>query len=107
MHFVKGHAAGLLLYSLCALVEMIFHSSDINGTEPQLVKILQDILIEISAPGPRWLAAHILSSFEFYGFPNKIGKAIGKALKETEHADMQFFFSNGASLTVHRVILAI
>ncbi|GLT81074.1 hypothetical protein SLA2020_524800 [Shorea laevis] len=97
----------LLLYSLCGLAELVFHSGDINHTEPQLVKILQDVLINISAPGPRCLAAHLLSSFGFYGFPNKIGKAIGKALKETDHADMQFLFTNGASLTVHRVILAV
>lgn len=97
----------LLLYSLCGLTELVHHFGDVNHDEAQSIKTLKDVLINTSAPGPRWVAANILSLFGFYGFPNKVVTGIGKAHNETEHADMQFLFTNGGSVTVHRVILAV
>lgn len=97
----------LLLYSLCGLAELVYNYGHVSHSKAQPIKALQDVLMNSSAPGPRWYAAHILSSFGCYGFPNKISACIGQALKETEHADMQFLFANGASVTVHRVILAV
>ncbi|XWS27510.1 hypothetical protein CRYUN_Cryun26dG0121000 [Craigia yunnanensis] len=68
---------------------------------------IQDVLDNVSAPGPRWLAAHILSYFGVYGFPNKHYKGFGKALVDKEHTYLQLFFANGESVSAHRIILIV
>ncbi|OMO65822.1 BTB/POZ-like protein [Corchorus capsularis] len=97
----------LLFYSLWALAELVQHSSDINYTNSNLVKIVQDVIDNVSAPGPRWFAAHILSYFGVYGFPNKHDKGFGKALEDKDQTDVQLLFANGESVRAHGVILAV
>ncbi|EOY13801.1 BTB/POZ domain-containing protein, putative isoform 1 [Theobroma cacao] len=97
----------LLFYSLWGLAELVQHSSDINHTKSHLVETVQDVLHNVSASGPRWFAAYILSYFGVYGFPNKHDKGFGKALEDKEHTDVQLFFANGESVSAHGVILAV
>lgn len=107
----------LLLYSLWGLAELI-HSGSIRNnldifagqvdyTEAQFVSMLQEICSGTSAPGLKWYAAYLLSYFGLYGFPCKLGRRIGKALNENEHADMQLILTKGDSMSVHGVVLAI
>ncbi|XVE52868.1 hypothetical protein DITRI_Ditri02bG0159100 [Diplodiscus trichospermus] len=97
----------LLFYSLWGLAELVKHSSDINHTKSHTVKTVQDVLDNVSAPGPRWLAAHILSYFGVYGFPNKHDKGFAKALEDKEHSDLQLLFANGDCVSAHKIILAV
>ncbi|XP_022734845.1 BTB/POZ domain-containing protein At1g04390 isoform X2 [Durio zibethinus] len=97
----------LLFYSLWGLAELVQHSSDRNHTKSHLVKTVQDVLDNVYAPGPRWLAAHILSYFGVYGFPSKHDKGFVKALEDKEHTDLQLFFANGDSVSAHKIILAV
>ncbi|XP_065865436.1 BTB/POZ domain-containing protein At1g04390 isoform X2 [Euphorbia lathyris] len=107
----------LLLYSLWGLSELI-HSGKISNnsdifagpaeyTEAQLVSTLQEICSGTSLPGTKWYAALILNYFGIYGFPCKLGRCIGKAFNMNEYADMQLNLSNGDSLSVHGVLLAV
>lgn len=97
----------LLFYSLWGLAELVQHSSDSNHTKSHLVKTAQDVLGNVCAPGPRCLAAHILSYFGVYGFSNKHDKGLLQALKDKEHTDLQLFFTNGNSVSAHKIILAV
>ncbi|XWS10291.1 hypothetical protein CRYUN_Cryun39dG0063200 [Craigia yunnanensis] len=97
----------LLFYSLWGLAELVQHSSDKNHTNSHLVKMVQDVLNNVSAPGPRWLAAHILSYFGVYGFPNKHDKGFVRALEDKEHTDLQLLFANGDYVSAHKIILAV
>ncbi|XVF79405.1 hypothetical protein PTKIN_Ptkin14bG0219700 [Pterospermum kingtungense] len=94
----------LLFYSLWGLAELVQHSSD---NVSHLVTMAQDVLDNVSAPGPTWLAAHILNYFGVYGFPNKHEKGFLGALEDKEHTDLQLFFTNGDSLSAHKIILAV
>lgn len=97
-----------LLFSLWGLAELMHHAGQVDYNEAQLVSELQGICSDdTSTPGPRWYAAYILSYFGFYGFPNKIGKRIGKALNEKELSDLELILTNGEPLSVHGVILAV
>ncbi|KAA8527155.1 hypothetical protein F0562_008616 [Nyssa sinensis] len=106
----------LLLFGLWGLAELIHHSgcvkshsdilsSQMEYSEAQLVSELQEICADTLTPGPKWFAAYILSYFGLYGFPNKLGKRIGKALNEKEQANLELILTNGESLSVHGVIL--
>ncbi|MBA0875206.1 hypothetical protein Goshw_027857 [Gossypium schwendimanii] len=99
----------LLFYSLWGLAELVQHSSDIDHShiKSNLIKTVQGVLDNVSAPGPRWLAANILSYFGVYGFPNKHDKGFGRALEDKEHTDLQLLFANGESVSVHKIILAV
>ncbi|MBA0843989.1 hypothetical protein Goarm_001125 [Gossypium armourianum] len=99
----------LLFYSLWGLAELVQHSSDIDHShiKSNLIKTVQEVLDNVSAPGPRWLAANILSYFGVYGFPNKHDKGFGRALEDKEHTDLQLLFANGESVSVHKIILAV
>ncbi|XP_012463207.1 BTB/POZ domain-containing protein At1g04390 isoform X1 [Gossypium raimondii] len=99
----------LLFYSLWGLAELVQHSSDIDHShiKSNLIKTVQEVLDNISAPGPRWLAANILSYFGVCGFPNKHDKGFGRALEDKEHTDLQLLFANGESVSVHKIILAV
>ncbi|KAL7217359.1 hypothetical protein ACSBR1_029123 [Camellia fascicularis] len=97
-----------LLFSLWGLAELMHHAGQVDYNEAQLVSELQGICSDdTSTPGPRWYAAYILSYFGFYGFPNKIGKRIGKALNEKELSDLELILTNGEPLSVHGVILTV
>ncbi|TYG87041.1 hypothetical protein ES288_A13G180900v1 [Gossypium darwinii] len=99
----------LLFYSLWGLAELVQHSSDTDHShiKSNLIKTVQEVLDNVSAPGPRWLAANILSYFGVYGFPNKHDKGFGRALEDKEHTDLQLLFANGESVSVHKIILAV
>ncbi|KAH1032805.1 hypothetical protein J1N35_044979 [Gossypium stocksii] len=99
----------LLFYSLWGLAELVQHSSGIDHShiKSNLIKTVQEVLDNVSAPGPRWLAANILSYFGVYGFPNKHDKGFGRALEDKEHTDLQLLFANGESVSVHKIILAV
>lgn len=108
----------LLLYSLWGLVELIKYSGGIKNNPdifaaqmtcpmPELVCKLQDICSDKRTPTLRWSAAYVLSYFEFYGFPSKLGKRIGKALNDKDQTDTRLILTNGECLSVHGVILAI
>ncbi|KAK8261401.1 hypothetical protein V6Z12_D13G184700 [Gossypium hirsutum] len=99
----------LLFYSLWGLAELVQHSSDIDHShiKSNLIKTVQEVLDNVSAPGPRWLAANILSYFGVYGFPNKHDKGFGRALEDKEHTDLQLLFANGESVSVHKIILSV
>ncbi|XP_062168769.1 BTB/POZ domain-containing protein At1g04390 isoform X3 [Alnus glutinosa] len=107
-----------LLYSLWVLAELMHNSGSARNildifagemayTEAELVSKLQEICINTSTPGLRWFAAYVLSYFGAYGFPSKIGKRIGKGLNEKEYVDMHLILTNGDSLSVHGVVLAV
>ncbi|XP_028760602.1 BTB/POZ domain-containing protein At1g04390 isoform X2 [Neltuma alba] len=109
----------LLFYGLWGLAEMVHQSAplqnnsrisivDIEYFEAQLVRKLLEICSNASfTHGLRWYAAYILSHFGFYGFPNELGKRVGRCLNEKEYADIQLFLANGNTLSVHGVILAV
>ncbi|XP_031248917.1 BTB/POZ domain-containing protein At1g04390 [Pistacia vera] len=108
----------LLLYGLWALAELVhlsgclkdnrdIYCDEVNSKEVPLVSILQEICNDASSDGPKWFAAYILSQFGFYGFPSKLGKRMGKALNEDEHADIQFILTDGETLSVHSVVLVV
>ncbi|KAK8542817.1 hypothetical protein V6N13_136636 [Hibiscus sabdariffa] len=99
----------LLFYCLWGLAVLVQHSSDMDHTriKSHLIKTLQEVLDNVSAAGPRWLASYILSYFGVYGFPNKHGKGFGKALQDKEHTDLELFFANGESVSVHKIVLAV
>lgn len=101
----------LLLYGLWALAELVHQFcsvslDEVKYKEAELFSMLEDIYNDTSANGPRWFAAFILSHFGFYGFPSKIGKRIGKALKMEELVDMRLILASGEVLSVHGVVLA-
>ncbi|KAI3883465.1 hypothetical protein MKW92_005551 [Papaver armeniacum] len=110
----------LLFYGLWGLAELISNSirnseeisdqltvgTSFKGSEIQvLVDELQKIFDKSFSSGCRWYSAYILSFFGIYGFPDRIGHRLGKALHEKEHADILLRLSNGESLSVHGVIL--
>lgn len=108
----------LLLYSLVGLAELILqlgpltNERDISSllvgfTEDELISQLQDICSGSSSPGLKWYAAYILSLLGLYGFPSKFGNKIGRALDERDYSDLRFIHTNGKSLNVHGVILAV
>ncbi|PON77194.1 Voltage dependent potassium channel [Parasponia andersonii] len=108
----------LILCSLWGLAELMKQSgymrnnleisfSGVMYNVAELLNNLQDACINMSTPGVRWFATYALSSLGLYGFPNKFGKRIGKALSENYHADMRLILTNGECLSVHSVILAI
>ncbi|KAJ6753388.1 hypothetical protein OIU79_026257 [Salix purpurea] len=107
----------LLLYGLWGLAELLHYGSisknfdifsgQVEYTEAQFVRMLQEICSDNSALGLKWNAAYILSYFGFYGFPSKLGRRIGKALDENEFADTRLILAKGESMSVHGVILAI
>ncbi|KAE8733663.1 hypothetical protein F3Y22_tig00001120pilonHSYRG00349 [Hibiscus syriacus] len=99
----------LLFYSLWGLALFLQHSSAIDHThiKSHLIKTVQEVLDNVSATGPRWLAANILSFFGVYGFPGKQDRGSGKALEDKEHTDLQLFFANGESVSVHKIVLAV
>jgi hypothetical protein len=107
-----------LLYSLWVLAELMHNSGSGRNildvfagetvyTEAELVSKLQKICIDTSTPGLRWYAAYVLSYFGAYGFPSKIEKRIGKGLNEKEYVDVHLILTNGDSLSVHGVVLAV
>ncbi|KAI3840640.1 hypothetical protein MKX03_004652 [Papaver bracteatum] len=110
----------LLFYGLWGLAELISNSirnseevsdqltvgTSFKGSEIQvLVDELQKIFDKSFSSGCRWYSAYILSFFGIYGFPDRIGHRLGKALHEKEHADILLRLSNGESVSVHGVIL--
>ncbi|KAJ7981997.1 BTB/POZ domain protein [Quillaja saponaria] len=107
----------LLLYSLWSLAELLHHyglrdnlgiiADEMAYAEANLVRELQEISSNSYAPGLRWYAAYILSYFGFYGFPNKIGKRVGKSFNKKKHADAQFIHPNGHVLSVHCVVISV
>jgi len=107
----------LLLYGLWGLAELLHYGSisknvdifsgQVEYTEAQFVRMLQEICSDNSALGLKWNAAYILSYFGFYGFPCKLGRRIGKALDENEFADTRIILAKGESMSVHGVVLAI
>ncbi|KAJ0975788.1 hypothetical protein J5N97_017753 [Dioscorea zingiberensis] len=66
---------------------------------------LQCVLSKNFSPGIKWYATYVLSFFNFYGFPSKLGKRIEGTFGQNELADLQFILSNGQVLRVHSVIL--
>lgn len=106
----------ILFYSLRALSQLIGfsnfvydhtkESSNKHSEAQELISNLQYILSSTFGPGPRWFAAYILSFFGLYGFANKLGRRMEKALYEQELADVELLLMNGQSYTVHGAILA-
>ncbi|KAK9141327.1 hypothetical protein Scep_011008 [Stephania cephalantha] len=112
-----------LFFSLCGLSELIHHSTflrnhgektsglvvddmEIGGSDAhRLVQSLHDICHDTFSSGVVCFATYILSFFGLYGYPSRLGKRIGKALKEIELADVQFRLVSGETLEVHGVIL--
>ncbi|XP_062115835.1 BTB/POZ domain-containing protein At1g04390-like [Humulus lupulus] len=108
----------LMLYTLWGIAELIKHSGYmVNNQEitfgrikysvAELPNNLQEVCINTYSPGVRWFASYVLSSFGLYGFPNKLGKRIGKALCENYHADIKFVLASGECVSAHGVILAV
>lgn len=107
----------LMLYSLWGLSELIrsgkiSNNSDIFSgtaeyTKAQFVSTLHEICTGTSSVGTKWYAALILNYCGQYGFPCKLGRCIGKAFNMNEYADMRLGLSNGESLSVHGVVLAV
>ncbi|KAJ7948903.1 BTB/POZ domain protein [Quillaja saponaria] len=108
----------LLLYSLWGLTELLRYSGSVRDNlgigademayvEAQLVSELQEICSNAYAPGLKWYASYILSYFGFYGFPNKLGKRVGKSFNEKEDADVRLILASGHLLSVHNVILSV
>ncbi|XP_030495521.2 BTB/POZ domain-containing protein At1g04390 isoform X1 [Cannabis sativa] len=108
----------IMLYSLWGLAELIKHSGyAVNNQEiscgsmkysvTELLNNLHEVFIDTYSSGVRWFASYVLSSFGLYGFPNKLGKRIGKALGENYHADIKLVLASGECLSVHGVILAV
>ncbi|OAY77740.1 BTB/POZ domain-containing protein, partial [Ananas comosus] len=106
----------ILFYSLRALSQLIGfsnlvydhtkESSNKHSEAQELISNLQYILSSTFGRGPRWFAAYILSFFGLYGFANKLGRRMEKALYEQELADVELVLMNGQSYTVHGAILA-
>ncbi|KAK2971978.1 hypothetical protein RJ640_004998 [Escallonia rubra] len=108
----------LLLYGLWGLAELIRQSGSVKNhahvfanqmdyTSAQLVSQLEEICIcdDSYAPGSRWFAAYLLSYFGVYGFPSKLGKRIGEALKENQHTDLKLILRDQEAFNVHGVIV--
>ncbi|KAL8126612.1 BTB/POZ domain-containing protein At1g04390 isoform X3 [Apium graveolens] len=119
-HVTKGWEGQdmLLLFGLWALTELLHYLNlqKNNGevsigwmdySESQLVSQLKVVLNGSYAPGPKWYAAYALSFFGHYGFPNKHGPAISKALVDSEHTDLKLVLMNNESVSVHAVILMV
>lgn len=88
------------------IISTDYISSNISGgLVESLFKCLSSTLDNNFSPGIRWYAQYVLSFFGLYGFPNKLGKRMGKALDESELADLQFLLSSGQRLSVHGAIL--
>ncbi|KFK42779.1 hypothetical protein AALP_AA1G038200 [Arabis alpina] len=107
-----------LLYSLLALAELVNHSlNEQNHAEEfslkrekvkdRLCNTLQEIRDATYGSGPRWYAAHILSYFGYYGFQHKLGKRLMGAYEDEKCSDMRLLFSNGNSVSVNKIILAV
>lgn len=108
----------LLLFGLWGLAELLHHSisgkndADVSVSrrdycETEVVSQFQEICSGPYAPGPRWFAAYALSYFGHYGFPDKLGQVISKALTEIEHNDLKLVLTNQESVSVHAVILMV
>ncbi|KAK3042586.1 hypothetical protein RJ639_000838 [Escallonia herrerae] len=100
----------LLLYGLWGLAELIRQSGSVKNhahTSAQLVSQLEEICIcdDSYAPGSRWFAAYLLSYFGLYGFPTKLGKRIGEALKEKKHTDLKLILRDQEAFSVHGIIV--
>lgn len=90
----QKNSIGKVHCALCEISEVQF-----------LVANLQYVLSKNYSPGTKSYAAYVLSFFNFYGFPSKLGKRLERTLGENELADLQFVFSNGQVLNAHSVIL--
>ncbi|XP_062115838.1 BTB/POZ domain-containing protein At1g04390 isoform X2 [Humulus lupulus] len=108
----------LMLYSLWGLAELIKHSGQVVNNQEiscgrmkcsvaELLNNLQEVCTNTYSPGVQWFASYVLSSFGLYGFPNKLGKRIGKALRENYHTDIRLMLASGECLSAHGVILAV
>ncbi|KAL5703355.1 hypothetical protein ACHQM5_028456 [Ranunculus cassubicifolius] len=102
----------LVFFGLWALIELIQDSIYVTNLDEvsggSSVQTLVDNLQEIcGSPGVKWCAAYILSFFGSYGFPNRFGKRIRKALDENEVADIHLRLHSGECLKVHSVILKV
>lgn len=119
-----GHSADwegeeiLLLLGLWCLAELVWHSGSsedrvvlsnylVGVNEAQFVEELQQICYKMSSPGSRWYAAYILWNLGFYGFPNKFGQRIQKALNEDQNSDLELILASQESIYVHGVILSV
>ncbi|CAH9145185.1 unnamed protein product [Cuscuta epithymum] len=117
-----GHSADwegeemLLLLGLWCLAELVGQSGSYvalpkylkgaNGA--QFVEELQHICCESSSPGSRWYAAYILRCFGLWGFPNKFGQRIRKALDNKDlMPDLELTHWCHSSFHVHGVILSV
>lgn len=99
--------ADLIKYSVCIRNNLDIFTSQMTCTIAELVCKLQNICIDKTTPELRWSAAYILSYLGFYGFPCKLGNRIGKSLNDMDHTDTRLIPTNGESLSVHSVVLAI
>ncbi|XP_010552398.1 PREDICTED: BTB/POZ domain-containing protein At1g04390 isoform X2 [Tarenaya hassleriana] len=108
----------LLLYSLWAVAEMLYHSgyeqnhleeffTKRKSVKDQLCATLEEIRDGIYGLGPRWYSAHILSYFGCYGFRSKLGKRLMRAFNDEACSDMLLVFASEKNVSVHRVILAV
>lgn len=106
-----------LLLALWSLAELI-NSHEMEGFELDIFagqdiyskkQFIEDILlisVDTTSSGLRWYCSYLLSFFEFYGFPSKLGKTIA-SFHEKDYGDMRLVLRDGQSLNVHKVILLI
>ncbi|KAF8413454.1 hypothetical protein HHK36_001441 [Tetracentron sinense] len=114
----------LLFFSLWGQAELIRHCSfvrnhsevtsgqaigivELESSETQILLLRLKEICGTFGSGPKWYAAYILSCFGVYGFPNKLGKRIGKALNEKELADVNLILMGEECLRVHGVVLMV
>ncbi|XP_051128689.1 BTB/POZ domain-containing protein At1g04390 isoform X2 [Andrographis paniculata] len=107
---------GLLLYSLWILGQLLHHSphlkihlsdGQLDFSEAKLIQNLQEICRSKNSQGSKWYAAYMLSYFELYGFPSRLGNRIGELLGEREDSDLKLDIVDEESVFVHEVILTV
>lgn len=97
----------ILVYALQVLSVVVKYCDNVTDLTAEICRMLRNVLDDVSASGPKWLAAHILSTFGFYGFPSVPERSIGRAFESKELIDLELMLRNGESVGVHRVILAV
>ncbi|VFQ69077.1 unnamed protein product [Cuscuta campestris] len=109
----------LLLLGLWCLAELVVHSGSHDddhavmskhlegGNDALFIEELQQICYQNLYPGPRWYASYILWHLGLYGFANRFGQRICKALNEDIMPDLELIHGNQGSFFVHSVILSV
>ena len=97
----------ILLYSLQALSQLLPSVDSPLSIDHTLFSTLKHIAGDNCVDqGSRWYASYCLNiSFNFYGFPNSLGKKLEGFINGDEFTDLQLMLPNGEILRVHSAVL--